>query len=56
LRSDGQVQTEPELAALEALSQPQHGQMDLFAAEDVRPWKSTRSVLPKKAPKSSSPS
>ncbi|MBM4289498.1 MAG: DUF488 domain-containing protein [Deltaproteobacteria bacterium] len=54
IRGDGQVQTEVELMALEATSQ--HRQMSLFASEDVRPWKSTRSVSPKKAPKNSLPS
>lgn len=56
MRGDGQVQTEPELASIEALSQQQHRQMSLFASEDVRPWKSTRSVSPKKTPKNSLPS
>jgi uncharacterized protein (DUF488 family) len=56
IRGDGQVQNESELAAIEALSQPQHRQMSLFASEDVRPWKSTRSVSPKKALKNSSES
>ncbi|AEB10007.1 DUF488 domain-containing protein [Desulfobacca acetoxidans] len=51
IRGDGQVQTEAELMALEAMSQ--HRQMSLFASEDVRPWKSTQSVSPKKVPKNS---
>jgi uncharacterized protein (DUF488 family) len=56
LRDDGQIQTETELAVRESLSQQQHRQMSLFASEDVRPWKSTRSVSPRKAPKNSLPS
>ena len=54
LRGDGRLQSEGELAAAEV--QSQHRQLSLFDAEEMRPWKSTRSVLPKKAPKNSLPS
>jgi len=51
-RGDGRLQGEAELAAGAFPAQPR--QLHLFAAEEVRPWRSTRSVLPKKAPKPSS--
>ncbi len=54
IRGDGRVQDEAELAAIAC--EPQHRQMSLWAAEEVRPWRSTRSVSLKKVPKSSSPS
>jgi uncharacterized protein (DUF488 family) len=49
IRGDGQVQTEEELRALEKMSQ--NRQMNLFDTEDMRPWKSTQSVSPKRPPK-----
>jgi len=52
IRGDGRLQGEAELAAGAFPAQPR--QLHLFAAEEVRPWRSTRSVLPKKAPKPSS--
>ncbi len=54
IRGDGRVQDEAELAAV--AFEAQSRQLSLFAAEEVRPWKSTQSVLPKKTPKHSSPS
>lgn len=54
LRGDGRVQGEAELSA--AACESHHRQLHLFAAEEVRPWRSPRSVLPKKALKNSSPS
>jgi len=54
IRGDGRVQGDAELST--AAGESHHRQLHLFAAEEVRPWRSTRSVLPRKALKNSSPS
>jgi uncharacterized protein (DUF488 family) len=51
IRGAGQVQNEEELRVLEEMSQ--NRQLSLFDPEDMRPWKSTQSVSPKRAPKNS---
>jgi uncharacterized protein (DUF488 family) len=53
LRGDGRAQTEAELAAEEKFRKTK-GQLNLFDAEEPGEWKSTQSVLPRKAPPSSS--
>jgi uncharacterized protein (DUF488 family) len=53
LRGDGRAQTEEEVAAEETYRRTK-GQLSLFEREDPDAWKSTRSVLPKRAPPSSS--
>ncbi|MDQ2809879.1 MAG: DUF488 domain-containing protein [Chloroflexota bacterium] len=53
IRGDGRLQAEAELAAAEAAAAPQ---ATLFALEDVTPWRSIRSVLPKNGRPSSSDS
>jgi uncharacterized protein (DUF488 family) len=53
LRGDGRQQTEAELAAEEKFRKTK-GQLNLFETEEPGEWKSTQSVLPKKAPPSSS--
>lgn len=55
IRGDGRVQSEEEVAAEETF-QKTKGQMTLFDMEETEPWRSTQSVLPRKAPGSSSPS
>ena len=54
LRGDGRAQSESELAAEENFRKTK-GQRSLFDTEEPIPWKSTQSVSPKKAPRSSSP-
>lgn len=49
IRGDGRAQTEVELAAEEKF-QKTKGQLALFETEEPGEWKSTQSVLPKKAP------
>jgi hypothetical protein len=53
LRGDGRAQTEAELAADEKFRKTK-GQLNLFDTEEPGEWKSTQSVLPKRAPPSSS--
>ena len=53
LRGDGREQTEAELAAEETFRKTR-GQLNLFETEEPGQWKSTQSVLPKRAPPSSS--
>jgi uncharacterized protein (DUF488 family) len=55
LRGDGRAQTEAELAAEEKFRKTK-GQLNLFETEEPGQWKSTQSVLPKRAPPSSSES
>ena len=54
LRGDGRAQTEAELAAEEKFRKTK-GQLSLFDSEEPDQWKSTQSVLPRRAPQSSSP-
>jgi uncharacterized protein (DUF488 family) len=53
IRAGGAVQSEEEVAAEERF-QKTKGQLTLFDIEEPHPWKSTRSVLPRKQPPSSS--
>ncbi len=53
IRGDGRLQTEDELAAEEEF-QKTKGQLSLFEMEGPDEWKSTRSVLPRNPPPSSS--
>ena len=52
IRGDGRVQSEAEVAAERA--DDDAGQLKLFAEPEEESWKSTRSVLPKNRPPSSS--
>jgi uncharacterized protein (DUF488 family) len=54
IRGDGRVQPEAEIAAAEAAAAAP--QATLFALEEVTPWRSIRSVLPKNGRPSSSDS
>jgi uncharacterized protein (DUF488 family) len=49
IRGDGRLQTEDQLAA-EVQFQKTKGQLNLFDAEEPAEWKSTQSVLPRRAP------
>jgi uncharacterized protein (DUF488 family) len=53
IRADGSVQREEEFGATDALRHA-GGQLTLFPDEEVREWKSTRSVLRKEPPRTSS--
>ena len=53
IRGDGRVQSEEEVAQEQKFRKTK-GQLTLFDMEEPDEWKSTRSVLPKKAPPSSS--
>jgi uncharacterized protein (DUF488 family) len=53
IRGDGRVQSEEEVAREEEFSKTK-GQRTLFDMEEADEWKSTQSVLPRKAPASSS--
>lgn len=53
IRGDGRAQSEAELAADEQFRKT-GGQLTLFDREEAEPWKSTRSVLPRNPPPSSS--
>ncbi|MGQ9674480.1 MAG: DUF488 domain-containing protein [Chloroflexota bacterium] len=53
IRGDGRAQTEAEVAEEEELRSTK-GQLSLFEMEAQKEWKSTRSVLPRRAPRSSS--
>ncbi len=53
IRGDGRVQTEEEVAAEQHFRKTK-GQLTLFDTEETGEWKSTQSVLPRKAPPSSS--
>jgi uncharacterized protein (DUF488 family) len=53
LRGDGRAQSEAELAAEEKFRKTK-GQLSLFDSEEPGQWKSTQSVLPRRAPPSSS--
>lgn len=53
IRHDGRVQSEEEVAADERFRKTK-GQLTLFDVEEPHEWKSTRSVLPRKGPPSSS--
>ena len=55
VRGDGRVQSEAEVAAEEKF-QKTKGQLTLFDMEEADEWKSTQSVLPRKAPLNSSES
>jgi uncharacterized protein (DUF488 family) len=55
IRGDGQIQSEEEVAEEERFRKTK-GQLTLFDMEEPDEWKSIRSVLPKKAPPSSSES
>ena len=55
IRAAGRVQSEEEVAAEETFRKTK-GQLTLFDLEEPDAWKSTRSVLPRKAPPSSSES
>ena len=55
IRAAGRVQSEEEVAAEETFRKTK-GQLTLFDMEEPDAWKSTRSVLPRKAPPSSSES
>ncbi|MBW2063285.1 MAG: DUF488 domain-containing protein [Deltaproteobacteria bacterium] len=52
IRGNGRLQSEEELTAEEDY-QKHKGQMNLFAGQEVKEWKSTPSVSPKKARRSS---
>jgi hypothetical protein len=54
IRADGTVQTETDLAAAQAREALPEGQMPLFDLEETTVWKSTRSVLRKDTPPTSS--
>jgi len=54
LRGDGSRQTEEELSQAEANARPKEVQLSLFDASEEPGWKSTRSVLEKRAPRHSS--
>jgi len=53
IRGDGHTQTEPELAAEEEFRKTR-GQLTLFDLEGEQPWRSSRSVSPRRPPESSS--
>ncbi len=53
IRGDGRVQTEDQLAAEENFRKTR-GQRNLFDTEEPGEWKSTQSVLPRRAPPNSS--
>ena len=53
IRGDGRVQTEADLLAAEDASK---GPPTLFDLEEEKPWRSTRSVSPRRPPRSSSSS
>jgi hypothetical protein len=52
IRGDGRVQSEEEVAVEEDFRKTR-GQLTLFDLEEPDAWKSTRSVLPRRAPPSS---
>jgi uncharacterized protein (DUF488 family) len=54
IRADGRVQPEEELRAEDAERKHAHGQQALFDEEEVAEWRSIRSVLPGRPPRSSS--
>jgi uncharacterized protein (DUF488 family) len=54
IRGDGQVQPEEELRAEIEAEHPERAQLSLFDAPEKDEWKSTRSVLQRKTPESSS--
>ncbi len=51
IRGDGRIQTEQEVAQEEEYRRTQ-GQMEFFDDPEAREWKSTRSVSPRKVPRS----
>lgn len=53
IRGDGSVQSEEEIAAQQRFRKTK-GQLTLFEIEEPEEWKSTRSVLPREPPPSSS--
>ena len=53
LRGDGSRQTEAELAQAEADARPKEVQLSLFDTGEESGWKSTQSVLEKRAPRNS---
>lgn len=56
IRGDGRIETEAELAEAERTAEEAAGQLALFDEQEVKAWRSIRSVLPKKAPPNSSTS
>lgn len=54
IRGDGRLQSEDEVAREADQSTKDNGQQKLFDLEEVPEWKSTQSVLQKRAPKNSS--
>jgi len=54
IRGDGRLQPEEELRAELEAEHPERAQLELFGPPEVDEWKSTRSVLPRKAPENSS--
>jgi uncharacterized protein (DUF488 family) len=53
IRGDGRLQTEEEIAEEERFRKTK-GQLTLFDTEEAEPWRSTRSVSPRRPPPSSS--
>jgi len=56
LRGDGRLQTEEALREVEAEAKGLAGVQTLFDVEEEEPWRSTRSVSPRRPPRSSSDS
>lgn len=54
IRGDGRIETEAELAEAERSAEEAAGQLSLFDEQEVKAWRSIRSVSPKKAPPNSS--
>ena len=54
IRGDGRLQTGEELEQETARERGEAGQLTLFSLQEQAPWRSTRSVLPKRARRSSS--
>ncbi len=56
IRGDGRIETEAELAEAERTAEEAAGQLSLFNEQEIKAWRSIRSVSPKKAPPGSSTS
>ncbi len=54
IRGDGRLQTSDELEQETARERGEAGQLTLFPTQEQTPWRSTRSVLPRKVRRSSS--
>ncbi len=54
IRGDGRIETEAELAEAERSAEEAAGQLSLFDEQEIKAWRSIRSVSPKKAPPGSS--